>query len=285
MSRHLKYHQIKMPAWSVSISGAKLPRPECQSATRINGCINSCEVVTAGQREQTERTATSFDRALNEEGPLRAFRQMKTFENEHVLEMLLLLNCFDKGKPFLSLVMAKPQVAAAAASHQVKTKGIYLGGKKGKPTWRHQSKNTRNLHWYNLFKAVIYLDFLFNQITGRRRVHGQREQSSTSHHKPEEATLEIHYAINRDETNSLCPTRDSYAILCVLVDSLNDCVRRNNHMKVGTEEMSRRTQENNKPSTRLATRSRLVTDTLGSLPSPYGSNNSLTLLLRDPQPR
>lgn len=77
-----------MPAWSDSVSGAKLPRPECQSATKINGCINICEVVTAGQREQTERTANSerFDRVLNEEGPLRTSRQMKTFEDEDVLE-------------------------------------------------------------------------------------------------------------------------------------------------------------------------------------------------------
>lgn len=115
---------------------------------------------------------------------------------------------------------------------------------KGKPRWKHQTKNTRKLHWYNLFKAVIYLSFLFNQITGRRRVHGEREHSSTSHHKPEEATLEIHYAINRDGTNSLSlssQSRDSYAILCVL-DPLNDCVRWNNHTKVGTEELRKTTK-------------------------------------------
>lgn len=35
---------------------------------------------------------------------------------------------------------------------------------------------------------------------------------------------------------------------------------------------------------RLTTRSRLVADTVGSLPFPYGSNNSLTVLLRDLQP-
>lgn len=140
-----------------------------------------------------------------------------------------MLNWFDKGNQFLSL---EPQVAAAA-SPQLKNKRIFFWNK-GKPTWKRQTENTRNLHWYSLFKAVIYLNFLFNQITGRRRVHGQREQSSTSHHEPEEATPEMHYAINWHGTNSSSHSRDGYTILCVLVDSLKDCVRWNNHTKVWT---------------------------------------------------